>query len=203
MFSRREPPVKISGGFLLLVAWFALENGWRPLAAILSAAAVHELGHLAALRFFRVPVTAFRLCIFGAELQADRSRLSYGGELTVLMAGPWANLLCGWMLSTAARGHCWMYLAAGAHLLLGLFNLLPVRALDGGQALLLLIHWHWGPNAGERLCDAVNTVCAASIAAGLVLLMRTSGGSLWLLPAAGAALRAAFPRRKETECASC
>jgi len=185
--------VEISGGFLLLTAWFALENGWRPLLALLSAAALHELGHLMALRFFRVPVANFRLCIFGAELQADRGRLSYGEDLTVLLAGPGVNLLCGWALSWAARDREWMYLAAGAHLLLGLFNLLPMRTLDGGQALRLLIQWRLGPDAGDRLCAVVSALCAAGIAACLVLLMRVSGGSLWLLPAAAAALSVIVP----------
>lgn len=196
MSSRLRPPVEISGGFLLLTAWFALENGWRPLLALLSAAAVHELGHLLALRFFRVPVTRFRLCIFGAELQADRGRLSYGQDLAVLLAGPGINLLCGWALSWAARGRGWMYLAAGAHLLLGLFNLLPVRTLDGGQALRLLIQWHRGPDAGGRLCAVVNALCAAGIAACLILLMRISHGSLWLLPAAAAAIFVITPEKR-------
>ena len=194
MSSRHKPPVKISGGFLLLTAWFTLDNGWRPFLALLSAAALHELGHILALRFFHVPVSNFRLCIFGAELQADRGRLSYGEDLVVLLAGPLVNLLCGWVLSWAAQGREWMYLAAGAHLLLGLFNLLPVRTLDGGQALRLLIQWHWGPEAGERFCAVVSALSATGVAACLILLMRVSGGSLWLLPAAAAAIYVIIPR---------
>lgn len=188
--------MEISGGFLLLTAWFALECGWRPLAAILSAAALHELGHLLALAGFRAPVTSFRLCIFGAEIRAERERLSYGQDLAVLLAGPAVNLLCGWALSWAAGGRDWMYLAAGAHLLLGLFNLLPMQALDGGQALRLLIHWRWGPSAGERLCTVVSILCGVGVAACLILLMRVSGGSLWLLPAAAAALCMLAPGRQ-------
>ena len=44
---------EVSGGFLLLTAWFALVNGWRLLAVILSAALLHETGHLLALYLLR------------------------------------------------------------------------------------------------------------------------------------------------------
>lgn len=44
--SRWRDRIRISGGFWLLAAWFTLVNGWQLLAVILSAAALHELGHL-------------------------------------------------------------------------------------------------------------------------------------------------------------
>lgn len=49
-----------------------------------------------------------------------------------MLAGPAVNLLCALVLGGA---HAWV--AAGAHLSLCLFNLLPVRPLDGGRALYL------------------------------------------------------------------
>ena len=55
-------------------------------------------------------------------------------ELAAVLAGPAVNLLCGLLL---ARGHAWV--AAGAHLSLCLFNLLPVRPLDGGRESVLHI----------------------------------------------------------------
>lgn len=48
--SRWRDRIRISGGFWLLAAWFTLVNGWQLLAVILSAAALHELGHLLVLR---------------------------------------------------------------------------------------------------------------------------------------------------------
>ena len=139
--------VRVSVGACLLVGWFAMVNGWQLTALVLSAALAHELGHLAVLRLLGAPVTALRVSVFGAELAADGTGLSYGRELAAVLAGPLTNLLAGLMLA-------WLDCpaAAGAHLVLCAFNLLPVRPLDGGRALYLLTVWIAGPAAGETLC---------------------------------------------------
>lgn len=73
------------------------------------------------------------------------------------------NLLCALVLGGA---HAWV--AAGAHLSLCLFNLLPVRPLDGGRALYLAAAWLAGPSAAERFaCWAGGTTALAL--GGLVL----------------------------------
>jgi stage IV sporulation protein FB len=178
----------------LLSAWFALENGWQPLAALLSAAALHELGHLAALRCCGVWPTAFCLSPFGAELEFPAGRLSYGQELLAALAGPGANFLCAVGLSWAARRGlpAFFFSAAGAHAVLGAFNLLPLCPLDGGRALRLLLTWALGPGAGEALSAALGALCGLGAAGGLLYLSASSGGSLWLLPACGWLVAAAL-----------
>mgnify|MGYP003095173162 CR=1 FL=1 len=126
--SRWRDRIRISGGFWLLAAWFTLVNGWQLLAVILSAAALHELGHLLVLRLLGARVRELRVSVFGAELMTSAARLSYPGEIAAVLAGPAVNLLCALVLGGA---HAWV--AAGAHLSLCLFNLLPVRPLDGGR----------------------------------------------------------------------
>lgn len=181
-----DGPVRVSGGFLLLSAWFALESGFRPLALILSAAILHELGHFAALRLCGAPVRGIRLGALGAVMEADRTGLSYGAELLVLLAGPLTNLLCAAALTVPARTLPGLYAAAGTHLALGVFNLLPIRPLDGGQALELLVVWRFGPAAGEQAARLAGFTCAALLCGGLIWLIYESRGNLWLaLPAAG------------------
>ncbi|HJB12924.1 MAG TPA: peptidase M50 [Candidatus Oscillibacter excrementigallinarum] len=175
----------ISGGFWLLAAWFALVNGWRLLAVILSAALLHELGHLAVLGLLGGRVTGLRISVFGAELTTDAARLSYPREIAAVLAGPGVNLLCGLLL---AGHHAWV--AAGAHLSLCLFNLLPVRPLDGGRALYLLIAALAGPAAGERWARRAGAFTALALGGLAVWLVVRTGGSLWLLPAAAGLLAA-------------
>ena len=177
--------VFVSGGFVLLTAWFALVNGWQLLAVILSAALLHELGHLLVLYLLGGRVLGLRISIFGAELVTDAARLSYPGELAAVLAGPAVNLLCGLLL---ARGHAWV--AAGAHLSLCLFNLLPVRPLDGGRALALGVSALAGPAAGEGAARWAGALTALTLGALSLWLMGRTGGSLWLLPAAAGLLAA-------------
>ena len=184
--SRWRDRIRISGGFWLLAAWFTLVNGWQLLAVILSAAALHELGHLLVLRLLGARVRELRVSVFGAELMTSAARLSYPGEIAAVLAGPAVNLLCALVLGGA---HAWV--AAGAHLSLCLFNLLPVRPLDGGRALYLAVSWALGPAAGERLTRWAGFTAALALSVCLGWVMERTGGSLWLLPALAGLLAAA------------
>lgn len=176
--------LQVSGGFCLLTAWFALVNGGGMLAVVLLGCGVHELGHFLALRCQGIRVTGLRLCVLGAEMTADRSGLSYGGELAAVLAGPGANLLAA--LALLGGGEAF-WTAAGSNLVLCAFNLLPLRPLDGGRALELAAAWAAGPDAGERAARLAGTVTALLLSACLAAVMLRSGGSLWLAPASAAA----------------
>ena len=180
MSPRYKSRVRITGGFWLLIAWFWWANGWRLLATVLLAAAVHEAGHLLMLRLLGVGMESLRVSVFGAEIRPEGTYISYGGELAALLAGPAANLLCG--MALALSGSCWL-VPAGAHLTLGCFNLLPIRPLDGGRALYLLVSWLAGPAAGEWAARCIGVSTAIGLGVFLAWLMWRSGGSLWLLPA--------------------
>ena len=84
--SRWRDRIRISCGFWLLAAWFTLVNGWQLLAVILSAAALHELGHLLVLRLLGARVRELRVSVFGAELMTSagpirgRSRRCWRGQ---------------------------------------------------------------------------------------------------------------------------
>ena len=158
------------------------------LAAVLLAAALHECGHLAMLSAFRVPVDGLRLGGLGAVIYArGAARLSYGRELAVTLAGPLVNLLCAPLLA-ALSARCardWGYLFAGAHAVLGVYNLLPIPPLDGGHALWLLVAWRFGPDAGDKASAAIGLTAALLIAALGAYWTLAYGGALFLLAALG------------------
>ena len=172
--------LRASGGFCLLLLWFAAVNGWRPLLTVLSAAAIHELGHCLTLRLLGARITAFRLTLFGMELQTNSCEISYGRELAAVLAGPAANLLAAVALERWGTGEEVSALI-GANVALCVFNLLPVRFLDGGRALLLATDWAFSVAIGEQVLRVVGAVTALAMAAGLAYLMWQTGGSFWLL----------------------
>ena len=185
--STMSTDIRISPGVCLLVGWFAAINGWQLLAAVLGAAAIHEAGHYAALRLLGTRILGLRIGLLGAVLETDSTALSYGGELAAVLAGPVANLLSAVVLTALG-----LEMAAGAHLVLGAFNLLPVRPLDGGRALYLAAAWLFGPAAGERAARWTGTATALGVVVCLEELMRRTGGSLWLLPAMAGFFMAAW-----------
>ena len=72
------------------------------------------------------------------------------------------------------------YLLAGANLLLGGFNLLPVPSLDGGQALHILVSWWLDPMAADAVCRRGGLACGAALTVLAAVLTKLPQG--WLLP---------------------
>lgn len=151
--------LRVSPSFVLLLLLFAGMDSAHLLLQILLAAGLHECAHLGVLCFFGGEIAAFRLTAFGGELSIRNARrLSYGQEMAAVLAGPVSNLLCAAVLSRLAWMLSWErgYVIAGIHMLLALFNLLPLGALDGGRALYLCLCWLWEPITAMRVVHAVS-----------------------------------------------
>ena len=175
----------VSASFFMLAALALIVSPWEIAASVLLAALLHESGHLAALRAFRVPIEGLRLTALGAELYARGARrLSYAREMLVTLAGCGANLACGFLIALAARRLSWEggFLFAGAHFLLAAFNLLPIPPLDGSRALTLFVSFFLGPAAGDAAAAVTGLFFAlALVGAGIYIAAETGGGVLFLL----------------------
>lgn len=166
--------VEVSGGFLLLMAFlfYLDQNGllfWAWLACLL-----HELGHYGAIRLVGGQVRHLYLTAVGAEMKlASPYGLSYGKELAAVLAGPGASLLVAWVAARlgSLMGWPFFFLFSGLNLCTGLFQLLPVRPLDGGRALELLLSALWK----EEWADLVCNLCSAAF----VFLLLLVGAVFW------------------------
>ena len=83
--------------------------------------------------------------------------LSYTKEALAAFAGPAVNLIL-----TALCAQTRWYLFAGLNLSLGLFNLLPVRMLDGGRILSCLLN-AFAPEKAPRVVNAVSVLLAGAL----------------------------------------
>ena len=186
--------VRVNASFWLLVLLAAIVSPLTVVAAILTAAALHELGHLAAMRYYGVSVKRFRLTALGAELDAPAlARLSYGRELIVTLAGCGMNLVCGFLTALFALQVSWEngFVLAGAHLLLCAFNLLPVPPLDGAHALCLAVSSLFGPIAGDRTAVLARAIISlALLGAALYFSVCRRGGVLFLFASLALFIRA-------------
>lgn len=170
--------VEITGGFLLLWSLLCyLDRDGVVLWAAVSMA-LHELGHIAALRLWGGRVALVRLSCVGVELrQAAGGPARPLARAAVALAGPLTSVA-----AACAAAH-WegLYLLAGLSLGQGVFNLLPFPALDGGKVLEAL--------GGPRLSGAVAWAAGALLLAGGVYLLAAGGNptllltTVWLLNA--------------------
>lgn len=150
------------------------------LAALLPAALLHELAHYAVLRLCGVRTARFTLTGLGASLYVpELHHLSYGAELLSAAAGPLMNLLLWVLLSLTGREELTLF--AGAQMVLGVLNLLPVRPMDGGRILWLATAYLTEPYTADRVAAAVGLAASSALLALCLWLVLTTGSGLFLL----------------------
>lgn len=172
--------LEIGVGFWILLGAALLIGAGEVLPLVAIAALCHELGHLAALRVVGARVERLRFSAFGAEIRADTRYLPYGKEIFCTLAGPAVNLALAFIFARVSGD----YLLAGANLLQGIYNLLPLPSLDGGRALHLLISWLTDPGLADTVCRWIGVCCALLMTAAALALILGQGTGLFLLPAA-------------------
>ena len=143
-----------------------------------AAAACHELGHLLMMALLGIPVREIDITPLGAVIRTAPCTPGACRDAAVHLAGPAVNLLCAGLLLLPGCTPAVQVFAASS-LALALFNLLPIRGLDGGcvlaSALAYLVPVHAQTLAGIASAAALG---ALWLTAGYLLLL--CGGNLSL-----------------------
>jgi Zn-dependent protease len=169
--------LEISPGFVALLSGCAYFGSHRLLGVFGLAALWHELGHVAALKGMGKRMGKLRLSLVGAELTlAEGEHTTLEQDIWLSLSGPAANLLAALICGLWAKND----LMAGANLLLGFFNLMPVLPLDGGCALSALLERFLDPQRALALMRLSSRLTALTIAALGVMLACRPGGQPWL-----------------------
>lgn len=132
--------------------WFL--GGPRLVLPFLLAAGLHEAGHLLALWALGIPFWGLELRGSGAVIRGDLA--GEPREAWVMLAGPGVNLLLALLLRRSFPCFTLWNLALGA------WNLLPIRGLDGGQALALTLPC-WLGRLGYILCQLLHWLALLSL----------------------------------------
>ena len=117
----------------LLFMLFCDKSGLAAMSLL--AAALHELGHLAAARAMHIPIGAMRFDLLGARIDVKGRILSYEEEWLLCVAGPLSSLVFS-LIGAFFWSHTRLAISFScASLLLGLLNLMPIQTFDGGRML--------------------------------------------------------------------
>lgn len=179
-FCWRGIRVRIGFSFFFVLALFFYGDRTGTGLWMLSAVFCHEMGHLCAMGALGVPVQQLQMGAFGLRITPRGEMLRPGSAPLVYGAGPAANLLAAAALYLAAGGGYGLLLGSACQTAMGLFNLLPVQGLDGGNLLCCLA----GGRREHPLCRAASAASlAALLAAGGWMLLWGSGNATLLITA--------------------
>ncbi len=133
------------GTALLSLFLFGWQFDARFAVMLLAVLALHELGHLAAMRWagYR-DLRMFFIPLFGAVASGRHADATPWQRLLVLLAGPLPGMLLGALLAALVlagklTATPWLLEAVALLVVLNYFNLLPFVPLDGGRVLELLL----------------------------------------------------------------
>lgn len=147
-------------GFLFLFAvFFYFDPGWIIPAAGISVLC-HELGHIIAMRIFRIPVKSIEFSITGIAIKIYDLSVGYGAELITAIAGPIGSFLLSYTATCLGKysSFDYLYIISGMSLVYGFFNLIPARPLDGGTALCTAFYMVLGRENGDAVMKVIEKI---------------------------------------------
>jgi len=167
---KRRMPISVSVYFVGMVELCLSLNMTEKIGLGLFFAALHELGHLGAMLAFGAQPQ--RVCLAAAGLRIECPpglMLSFGREIIIAFAGPVVSLV----LAVLCYAIGWQD-AALVNVGFALFNLLPVRQLDGGRAVYYALcrRLHEPPAATISLAISLVVLFVLATGVGYVCLAR-------------------------------
>lgn len=165
--------------FAAAVVWLSLDQS-HTAAFCLLASLIHELGHISVMAYYGVSPKRISAGLFGVRMEHQEGlTLSYRQQILMSLAGPAVNLVVGmgfWLWQGFGT-------AASVNLLLAGLNLLPIQALDGGQALYCYLASRMEEPRAQRMVFIISIAVLIPLAtAGFFVLFR-SGYNFTLLAA--------------------
>ena len=157
--------IYVSVAFCSIITLMLVIDRTGSIIPLLAGTAVHELGHLIAMRNQKNPVQKIMLVpaallIVGGVTSSDKE------EIKTVFAGPVANIAVGgfFLLLFLAIEKETLLLYAVVQLALAIFNLLPVKGLDGGTLLFIALRRKMELSTAELLVNIISFIFSTGLA---------------------------------------
>ncbi len=174
------PQIKVTAGaavfFVLLFVCDSSIYTWL----MLSAAAIHEIGHAAAIALGGSRVECITVYPFGVDIKTNGRYMSYGQETFVYIAGPLANILtaAGMYFLFAPSYPLGFFIMSNA--VFAVLNLMPVSVFDGGRALEAVLSLKIGYAGAAKILKTTSFASVIIIWIAAVWALFYTGGNFSL-----------------------
>lgn len=165
-FKLRGVDIRLDFTFAAVLCILLIAFPLTAVLCVLAAVLLHELGHLLCAALFRVTPDAVVLSGRGVGITMNLDCLSGRRRFLVALSGPAVNLLLGGV--TALLGfRTWAAIQAA----IGIFNLIPIPGLDGGDLLQIPLERRLGGSTAEKVCLIAGGFALFPAAAAYFLLL--------------------------------
>lgn len=147
----------------------------------------HEAGHILALKYFGSYPRKIKLTLFDiAIIDCKKITRSNKAELIITLAGVTVNFILAiisyLIINFFKNSYIEMFL--NTNFTLGLFNILPIDSLDGGQALFILLSTKFSPFTSMKILDVISFIVLIPVAViGFLVLLQSKYNFTLLLTA--------------------
>lgn len=175
-FKFHSTEITVSYLLICLAALGVIVASFQSFAICLFSVAVHESGHILIMCLFGSPPDKIKISPFEISIM-DNARQSrkFFQNILIIIFGPFSNLICFilfYLLYLLCNEN--FFSLAAANLSVGLFNLIPVMSLDGGQLLYLLLCRRLDEALAQKLVNFATFLFIFPLAAaGFLLLLKS------------------------------
>lgn len=177
-FANTDIRINISFAAIITLMLIIDESGICALA--LFCCMFHEAGHILCLWAMGEKPERIVFSFYGIKL--ERLPTAFHGkinEIIIFASGPVANLIFSLFLLLISVVNDTLKIWAAISLLTGLFNLIPIRPLDGGNILYSLLCRVMKDEKADTICDAVSVaVTIPLLLAGVIVASKTKNYTL-------------------------
>ncbi len=131
------------------------------IGACLLAILIHEVFHVFAARIFDYALYSFTPSPAGIRARLGGSAKSFKKQTLIFMAGPLGNLILALLFW---NGSGFLKNIFEANLAIGIFNLLPMYPLDGGQIFIIVFYKLMGSNKTFKLIKILSGIIKIGLA---------------------------------------
>ena len=168
--------IEISYTLICVAAVCVILNILEGLLCCAFAVIIHESGHLLAMLKCgyapeKIKISAFEIKIFDSKRQSRSEKQNF----FIIFSGPAVNFICFISFYLLyLLGNEFVLPFAISNLSVGLFNLLPVLSLDGGQLIFIILRQRVGADKAEKIVDIITFVTIFPLAVlGFIVLFES------------------------------
>lgn len=174
--SVKKSPVLIKPSFLVPLCFLFIGSPLQDTLIYFAAVLLHEVGHLLAIYSFGYRAEGLTLSLAGAAIRVNSEYVPYRKEILIFLAGPGGNgvgcLLALILLRMNFTREGMLFFFSNA--LLALFNLLPIRGLDGERALFSLLCLHTDQEKARLALSVISKVALMFLLTLSILVLKES-----------------------------